>query len=65
MQNGTEEYAFAEAAFLDRHPAAVNWLKTHSFFLCKLDIKSVIVLDWYGGPHIVPVDEYYKAKLDK
>lgn len=65
MQNGTNEYAFAQAAFLDRHPAATKWLKTHSFFLCKLDIKSVIVLDWYGGPHMVSVDDYYKASPDQ
>lgn len=25
-----------------------------------MHIQSVIVLDWYGGPHYVPVADYYK-----
>lgn len=59
--NGTEEYKFGQAAFLSRHPAVVNWTRTHNFFLCTLEIAQVVVLDWYGGPHFVPVDEYYKS----
>lgn len=62
LKNGTDEYAFGAAAFLDRHPAVTSWLRTHSFYLCKLDIQSVVVLDWYGGPHVVPVDEYFNVK---
>lgn len=40
------------------HPTA------HSFYLCKLDIKEVIVLDFYGGPHFVTKEDYYKADVD-
>lgn len=36
----------------------------HSFYLCKLDIVEVILLDFYGGPHYVTKDDYYKADLD-
>lgn len=62
--NGTEEYEFGQEAFLSRHPAVVNWTRTHSFFLCTLDIAQVVVLDWYGGPHFVPVNEYYKSNSE-
>lgn len=60
----TEEFKFATSAMISHHPASVNWLDTHNFFLCKLNISSICVLDWYGGPHFVPIDEYYKTVLD-
>lgn len=60
----SEEFQFATAAMLSHHPASVNWLNTHDFFLCKLNISSIAVLDWYGGPHYVSVDDYFKAQLD-
>lgn len=35
----------------------------HDFFLCRLNISQICVLDYYGGPHYVPVDEYFRVKL--
>lgn len=60
----SEEFEFATAAMLSHHPASVNWLKTHNFFLCKLNISSICVLDWYGGPHFVTSEDYFNAELD-
>lgn len=36
----------------------------HDFYLCKAAIEKVIVLDWYGGPHHVPVATYFDHKYD-
>lgn len=36
----------------------------HNFFLCKLDIVQIAVLDYYGGPHYVTVEEYMNANPD-
>lgn len=36
----------------------------HNFYLCKLEIENVCVLDFYGGPHFVNIDDYYKANYD-
>lgn len=44
-----------------RHPAAGSWLKEHNFFLCQLDIQQIAVLDYYGGPHFVTSEDYYKV----
>lgn len=60
----SEEFEFATQAMVSHHPASVNWLNTHSFFLCKLNISSICVLDWYGGPHYVTLDDYFKAEID-
>ncbi|XP_067616798.1 protein CREG1-like [Eurosta solidaginis] len=49
-------------AFKARHPAARNWLKAHNFYLCELQIENIFVLDYYGGPHDITVDDYFNAK---
>lgn len=64
MQADSEEFKFATSAMISHHPASINWLNTHNFFLCKLNISSVCTLDWYGGPHFVTPDDYFKAELD-
>lgn len=61
LEEGTEEYKSGQSAFFSRHPAAQHWLDTHNFFLCKLDIVQIAVLDYYGGPHYVSVTDYYNA----
>ena len=37
----------------------------HNFFLCKLNISQIVVLDYYGGPHFVTSEDYYRATLDE
>lgn len=58
----SDEFKFANRSFISRHPAATNWIHTHSFYLCKLEIVQIVVLDWYGGPHYVSNEDYYNAK---
>jgi len=60
----SDEYEFATAAMLSHHPASARWLDTHEFFLCKLNISSICLLDWYGGPHYIKPEDYFKAELD-
>jgi hypothetical protein len=61
---GTAEFDFAAQAMTSHHPASAHWIDAHDFFLCKLNISQIAVLDWYGGPHFVSNDDYYKASLD-
>lgn len=64
LQSPLDEYKFADAAYTDRHPASINWRKTHLFYMCKFDIEYIAVLDFYGGPHYVNIDDYYNANYD-
>lgn len=63
VDTDSHEFDFATDAMKSRHPASTNWLDTHNFFLCKLNISSICVLDWYGGPHYVSTDDYFNANL--
>lgn len=42
----SDEHKFATSAMVSHHPASINWLDTHDFFLCKLNISSICILDW-------------------
>lgn len=64
LEEGTDEFNFGKNAMFSRHPAAKHWLDTHNFFLCKLDIVQIAVLDYYGGPHYVTVEDYMSADPD-
>lgn len=61
---GTEEFQQADESYTDRHPASVEWRKAHSFYFCKLNIEKIVVLDYYGGPNYVSIDDYYNANFD-
>lgn len=64
LEDGDAEFNFGKNAMFSRHPAAKKWLNTHNFFLCKLEITQIAVLDWYGGPHYVTLEDYMKADPD-
>lgn len=64
VEKGTDEFNFAASSMTDHHPASANWIDAHDFFLCKLNISQIVVLDWYGGPHFVDIQDYYKANID-
>lgn len=64
LQSNTDEFKFADQAYTDRHPASINWRHTHAFYFCKFEIEHIAVLDFYGGPHYVSIDDYYNANYD-
>lgn len=64
LPSDTKAYQVANEAFLSRHPAANNWIRAHDFYLCELDIQQIAVLNYYGGPHYVTPEDYYKADFD-
>ncbi|KAM8702933.1 hypothetical protein ACLKA7_005301 [Drosophila subpalustris] len=63
IPKSSPSYNSALNVFIARHPAAVNWMKEHAFYLCELDIKNIFVLDFYGGPHQVKASDYYAINI--
>lgn len=64
LNEASDEYRFAEAAFTNRHPASVHWRKSHTFYLCELIIEKIALLDFYGGPKFIEPEDYYAADFD-
>lgn len=64
LDTNDPEYSLADRWYTDRHSASTHWRKAHTFYLCKLEISQIVILDFYGGPHFVSVADYYAANYD-
>lgn len=40
-----------------------GWPKGHNFQLFKLEIEDIFMINWFGGPKPLTVDQYLKYKL--
>lgn len=64
LNEKSDGYQFADAAFSSRHPASIEWRKSHSFYLCELVVEKIALLDFYGGPKFIEPEDYYAANFD-
>eukprot|EP00088_Acartia_fossae_P031726 TRINITY_DN3253_c0_g2_i5.p2 TRINITY_DN3253_c0_g2~~TRINITY_DN3253_c0_g2_i5.p2 ORF type:complete len:306 (+),score=92.24 TRINITY_DN3253_c0_g2_i5:31-918(+) len=60
--NSSEE-AFAKEALFSRHPVMPDWPESHGWYFTKLNIDSVILLDFFGGAIDVPLQDYFNVVL--
>lgn len=62
IEEGTEEHDFGMKAMISRHSDSVNWdVKTHTFYLHKIEIQHMMIKDFYEAPVVIPVEEYFAA----
>jgi len=67
---GTPEAAVAQDALTATHPAMVDWgcfstsIEGHDFFLAKLDVTHLWMINIYGGAAIIDPDEYFGVVLE-
>ncbi|KAK9879185.1 hypothetical protein WA026_004033 [Henosepilachna vigintioctopunctata] len=64
VKRDTDEYKFGQEALFDRHPQMKTWPDDHGFFVSKLNIEQIEVLDFFGGIAIVKLEDYMKATPD-
>ncbi|XP_010554018.1 PREDICTED: protein CREG1 [Tarenaya hassleriana] len=62
LKQGSEEAKVAEKALFAKHPEMIGWPKSHDFQFFKLEICHIFLLNWYGGPKLITVQEYLNAK---
>jgi len=60
--NSTEDNS-ARVALFKRHPSFAHYPPSHDFFVAKLQIDGVWLIDFYGGAAIIPPAEYFRAEL--
>jgi hypothetical protein len=58
MEAESDEYTAAHAAMFERHPSFAHLPGDHGFFLGKLEIDSIWMVDMYGGATNMDVSEY-------
>ena len=59
--NSTEE-ATAKAALVARHPSFANYPAGHDFFVAKLTLDGIWLIDIFGGAAIIAPKDYFAAK---
>jgi len=64
LEKDSGEEAVAREALFSRHPAMIFWPADHGFYFTKLEIESIVLLDFYGGASQVPVPDYFNAVLN-
>lgn len=40
-----------------------DWPKNHNFQFFKLEIENIFLIDWFGGPKPLTVEQYLHPKM--
>ncbi|GJV63410.1 protein CREG1 [Tanacetum coccineum] len=60
----SEEAASARTALFAKHAEMKDWPKDHNFQVFKLDIEEIFMINFYGGPKPLTVDQYLHSGMD-
>jgi len=60
--NSTEE-ATAKSALFAKHPSFAMYPPGHSFYVAKLAVEGLWLIDFFGGAAIIPPADYLAANL--
>lgn len=63
VKNETDLQKFVKKLFFARHPKLENMPANHKFFLAELRISTIAMLDTFGGPKYIPVEDYFNPPL--
>ncbi|KAI8420981.1 hypothetical protein MSG28_008128 [Choristoneura fumiferana] len=58
VKEGTPEYTFAKGGLFERHPAMANFPPDHDWFVAKLKIAQIAMVDYFGGAKYISVKDY-------
>ncbi|XP_077237892.1 pyridoxamine 5'-phosphate oxidase family protein [Tasmannia lanceolata] len=61
----SKEAEFAEQALFTKHPEMKDWPKGHNFQIFNLDIEDIFLIDWFGGPKPITLDQYLDPKMNE
>ena len=61
----TPEDIQAKDALFARHPSFKNYPSGHAFYVAKLNIDKIWLIDTFGGAAAIEPNEYYKVKTNR
>ncbi|CAH0558671.1 unnamed protein product [Brassicogethes aeneus] len=61
--NDKIEYEFGKKALFDKHPSMKSWPIDHKFYVAKIDIFQIEVLDFFGGIKHVTNEDYFHPNV--
>ncbi|GAV74811.1 Pyrid_oxidase_2 domain-containing protein [Cephalotus follicularis] len=60
----SKEARFAQNALFSKHPEMEGWPKSHNFQFFKLEIEDIFLINEFGGPKPLTVDQYLHPKMN-
>ncbi|EFJ30987.1 hypothetical protein SELMODRAFT_169319 [Selaginella moellendorffii] len=60
-----DEKRFAASALFSKHHEMPNWPKSHNFYFYKLEILDIFLIDFFGGPKPLTIEDYYAHVVHK
>ncbi|XP_022133442.1 protein CREG1 isoform X2 [Momordica charantia] len=63
LESNTKEAEFARTSLFSKHAEMKGWPTGHDFRFFKLVIENIFLIDWFGGPKPLTVDQYLHSKL--
>ncbi|XP_061959643.1 uncharacterized protein LOC133680619 isoform X2 [Populus nigra] len=63
LKENSKEAELAKSALFAKHPEMRGWPKGHNFQFFKLDIEDIFLINWFGGPKPLTVDQYLHYKV--
>ena len=61
VASGTDEEKAAMKALLARHPSFANYPSGHGFYVAKMSLDGIWLIDFFGGAAIISPSEYFGA----
>ncbi|KAL5582466.1 hypothetical protein UlMin_014908 [Ulmus minor] len=63
VDQSCKEAEFARSALFSKHSEMKDWPKHHNFQVFKLEIENIFLIDWFGGPKPLTLDQYLHPKI--
>ncbi|XP_058738504.1 uncharacterized protein LOC131610548 [Vicia villosa] len=60
----SEEAEFSRNALFSKHSEMMDWPEDHDFQFFKLEIEKIFLIDWFGGPKPITVEQYLHPKMN-
>ncbi|KAI4351510.1 hypothetical protein L6164_005876 [Bauhinia variegata] len=60
----SKEAELARNALFAKHTEMKDWPANHNFQVFKLEIESIFLIDWFGGPKPLTVEQYLHPKMN-
>merc|ERR1711862_601964 len=59
LDNSTAEHDTAKAALFEKHPSFKNLPEDHGFFVGKMELDGIWMVNYFGGPANIDPKDYY------
>ncbi|KAF8399338.1 hypothetical protein HHK36_015203 [Tetracentron sinense] len=65
VNKNSKEAEFAQRALFSKHTEMKDWPKGHDFQFFKLEIEDIFLIDWFGGPKPLSLDQYLYPRMNQ